>query len=740
MGRAKKGTLVEHGVRALPSRVDPPEAKPAQVGALLATDAELANLMADGVMAWLVDETYERPHKAERSGQTEVHKKKVHAAMSLRLACRELRAAMDERIGDWMRTYKKLLRSLHWNNAQTRLPPPHGCYVNEQELKDPMHPMHAQRDELLQKLKEAYLADFDCRVCLRAHCGGDLHRQQNEWYLAGVTAGITKEWEAGKPINADLLGEDPCTFFALTADQCQIQNGATYGLSPAGFSKQPRNVSTGNIQDPSFSKVRGTDGKEHVVHSREKNVDAVCCSPRSGFQTVTSGQAGVNQIMAQAMLHKAGVLPPYGDRAVSRATRCWGRHDEWRPFSDEAYAGNVVSYDHGRTRHLPQCFWPERLLLARHPSLPAKTTSLQGVLGLSDADMAACKRETDRKLAQKAARDDLLRERLVQEMLEDVSATVAADERLPFDSIEELQEASPGIVATLRQECFRNTTERVQHALWIEAVPYTLDVLRSFFNEVLEADTDAHGGASSGEAYAFVSGLHYGQYGPRTAHGTWCNNVYGGAAGYARHFLAHAESTSGEKALYNPIAPICAALVFFDELNCELRARTSKAATMPRQWQISATVRSGRRETIDFGCKWLTHEQCVHFRACAASLCAAAAPDCEPLPELFTEHELELFRCSKLLYMKPKLGYKTGRIVEGSKAERAVLDATEKVVCWYVDTFRVLATDPATRCAALDLVGMRSEQLVLERAIPGRYDMTGEDVEEPSSPPAGDSN
>ena len=29
---------------------------------------------------------------------------------------------------------------------------------------------------------------------------------------------------------------------------------------------------------------------------------------------------------------------------------------------------------------------------------------------------------------------------------------------------------------------------------------------------------------------------------------------------------------------------------------------------------------------------------------------------------------------------------------------------------------------------------------MLERAIPGRYDMTGEDVEEPSSPPAGDSN
>ena len=85
MGRAKKGTLVEHGMRALPSRVDPPEAKPAQVGALLATDAELDNLMADGVMAWLVDGTYERPHKQQRSGQTEVHKKKVHAASCCRI-------------------------------------------------------------------------------------------------------------------------------------------------------------------------------------------------------------------------------------------------------------------------------------------------------------------------------------------------------------------------------------------------------------------------------------------------------------------------------------------------------------------------------------------------------------------------------------------------------------------------------------------------------------------------------
>lgn len=700
---------------------DPPEVKPAQVGALLATDSELANFMADGVMAWLVDATYERPHKAERSGHAEVHKKKVHAAMSLRLVCRELRTAIDERVGEWMRKYKKLLRSLHWNNAQTRLPPPHGCYVTEQQLKNPMHPMHAQRDELLQKFENAITAHHECLVRLRAHCGDDLHRQQNEWYLAGVTAGITETWEAGKPINAELLGEDPCTFFALTADQCQIQNGATYGLSPAGFSKQPRNVSTGNIQDPSFSKVSGTDGKKHVVHSREKNVDAVCCVPRSGFQTVTSGQNGVNQTMAQAMLHKAGVLPPYGDRAVCRATRCWGRHDEWRPFIYQAYSGNVVSHDGGRTRYLPQCFWPERLLLARHPSLPAKTTSLQGVLGLSDADMAACKRETDRKLAQKAARDDLLRERYVQEMLEDVSATVAADERLPFDSIEELQEASPGIVATLRQECFRNTTERVQHALGIKAVPYILDVLRGFFNEVLEEDTDARTGPSSGEAYAFVSGLHYGQYGPRTAHGTWCSNVYGGAAGYARHFLKHAESTVDEKALYDPIPPICAALVFFDGLNCELRACPCETLPRPRQWQISATVRGGERAEIDVACLWMTHPQCVHFRACAAALCAAVAPDAEPLPELFTQHELELFRCSCKMYMKPKLGYKVGWIVKRSTTEAAVLDATKKVACWYVDTFRVLATDPATRCAALDMIGMRSQELVFERASPGRY-------------------
>ena len=764
MGRATKDALVEHGTRARPSRVvDPPEAKPAQVGALLAADAELASLVADGVMAWLIDDAYERPRKEQRSGHTEVHKKKVHAAMSLRLACHELRAAMDERIGAWMRAYKKMLCALQYWQAQLRFPPPRGCHVEEEVLADPLHPLHSQRTELVQKLQDAQKSEWECQKRLAVHGGGHLHRHENEWYLlAGTTAatGTPCKTDNRIIINAELLGEDPCTFFSLAADQCQIQNGATYGLSVEGFSKQARNVTSSFRRggEGNFSQLRGTDAKLHVVHSRAKSVDAVCCFPRQGFTAVSGGQCGANQILAQAMLHKAGVMPPYSDGEVCRATRCWGRYDEWRPgnreyrpcnasSSDSDHTGTVVSNDGGRTRCLPQCFWPDRLLLGRHPSLPAKTTSLQGALGLSDADMAACKREADRKLAQKVARDALLHERRVQEMMEDTSAAIAMDGRLPFDSIEELGEASPGIVATLRQDCGRyviNANERVAHALCIPAVVRTLEVLRGFFNEVLEQDTDGYGGASSGEAYAFVAGLHYGQYGPYSAHAVWCNSAYGTSySRYPRHFLKFAESAPGQAPLYDPSTPICAALQFFDGLNCELRVLPQRrAAAQPQpqpqpqpqqwQWQISATMRGGRRETITFQCKWLSYEQLEQFCACAAALCAAVAPDAEPLPKLFTAHEQELFACAYTRYMVPKLGFKAGPIVEGSKAEGAVLDARDTVMRWYQSAFGVLAADPATRCAALDLVKMRSEQLVLERAKPGRYEARVLNGETPS--------
>lgn len=694
---------------------EPLEVNSAQVGTLLATDSELANLMADGMMEWLVDFRYDRPSKEERSGHKGVHKKKVHAAMSMRLLCRELREAMDDRIVVWMRTYKSLMRSVHWHTAQTCLEPPRGTKVHAGLLESVDHPWHHKREEMLGAHREAQRARKLCHDRVLNHCG-DMHKADNEWWLASTHAAQQSSWEAGRPIRADSLGEDPCTFFSMVAEQCQIQNGIAYGLTDVGFSKQARNVLNHSSRaDTKFSVVRGTDGTEYMVHSREKNIDAVSCVPRSSFWSIT-GSISANLMLVQAMLHKAGVMPPYTVNAICRATSCWGRRDEWKPTEGDVDTelDRVLSHNGGRTRYLPRSFWPQQLLIARHPSLPAKTTSLQGALGLSDADMVQCKREADRKQAQKVQREQLALERHVEEMLEDVSATMAADERLPFASIEELQAVSPGIVATLRCECRPPSGERPPHALGIDAVQEILKVLRSFFNEVLEQNTDRHeANPSSGEAYAFVAGLHYGQYGPRAAHASWCSYNYAPWTAVApRGIYVHANATT--KKMYDAVKPIDSALRLFDNLDCSLCAWKSKetASGAPaRQWRI---VSKELTPSISCGCEceWLTHEQCLDFVACATALCAVVAPDCERLPKLFTKNELGLFRCARTMYMTGALGFQTGCIQKDSKAELAVLAAVEKVTGWYKESFRVLAIDPATRCAALDLIGLHNAALI----------------------------
>jgi len=338
--------------------------------------------------------------------------------------------------------------------------------------------------------------------------------------------------------------------------------------------------------------------------------------------------------------------------------------------------------------------WPKKIMLFRHPSIDDKRCSLQGVLGLTDTEAKACHDDALRKQQQRIQREEEIKNKHIEELYADVDSYMSACKDFPVSSLSGLGEVCTGMEESVRQAVMHNASMSgstiKHHGLDIDIVRNGLETVKLFLGKIIATDRKINKDESvcSSEAYDYLSGLHVGRYGTVTPH--WAPG-YGNLDG----FKAVTSAASGDGRFAASVCnAVCRAMRFFDALdsNSLLAFESRPHDPLPKRWLLSnsqmSIVFDAHFPGPISGDSTVLYKNLTKMDTDIRRLISRQESDIQ-LPPLFT-----------------KLTHTNGVMTTCSKK------ASEAVKKWYMDCYKLLVDDPSTRCAALDLLGIRSVDLI----------------------------
>lgn len=632
------------------------------VGHIINVSADIVGFMVDGLFGFMEDQNY--THKYTRSAPA-AFRDKSGVICCYRLLNKELREEVDRRILVWMGEAQKMMHEVRGGKLALET---HRRNDRRLDLRTPSDETKVAV-ETLEGSKQSL--HYHLRSCFSHYlCSSIVHGLEQSDQLTRL------DFSLG-------------TFMCMATERCQIHG-------PLGGC-QCRNVVGGPVSNENWSELKfGT--KTFVVYARDKCVDAVCVKPDARFLSHGSDQQlSINT--ARAMFRMKGVHHPFTQEGICKATNCWGE------VSEATASGS----NRGVTM-VGTSFWPKKIMLLRHPSVSDKRCSLQGVLGLTDTEAKACHDDALRKQQQRIQREEEIKNKHIEELYADVDSYMSACKEFPVSSLSSLGEVCTGMEESVRQAVMHNASMSgstiKHHGLDIDIVRNGLETVKVFLGPVIDADRKSNKDASvcSSEAYDYLSGLHVGRYGTVTPH--WAPG-YGNLDGYkavvVQKFMASAKLGPSQTQVCNAV---CRAMRFFDALdsNSLLAFESRPHDPLPKRWLLSnsqmSIVFDAHFPGPTSGDSTVLYKNLTKMDTDIRRLISRQESDIE-LPPLFT-----------------KLTHTNGVMITCSKK------ASETVKKWYMDCYKLLVNDSSTRCAALDLLGIRSADLIdhaIEREDSDRF-------------------
>lgn len=631
------------------------------LGQIISSSADIVSFMVDGLFSFMEDKSYH--HKYTRTTPP-AFRDKSGVICAYRLLNKELREEVDRRILIWMGNVKPLMIT-----------------IREMKLKVDAATAEDRRLDLRTTSatrSTAMARHEDARNALNSHL--------ETCFSDNLTWAINYDLKTTDRLTN--LDFSISTFMCMATERCQIHG-------PLGGC-QCRNVVGGRLsymENESFTQLEfGT--KKFTVFSREKCVDAVCVKPMTARFLSHGSDQSLSVNTARAMFRLQGVHHPFTQEGICKATNCWG---EVSPSTAATSQRGVAM--------VGTSLWPKKIMLFRHPSIDDKRCSIQGVLDLSDAEAKACHNDAVRKQQQRLQREAEIKNKHIEELYADVDSAMATSKHFPVSSLKELGEVCSGMEDSIRQAIVHNASMSgascKNHGMDIEIVWNGLSTARTYLCDIIAFDRKISKDLPicSSEAYDYLSGMHVGRYGTVTP--DW-SPEYGNLDGYKII----------EKRIYQGYSPkpppfamrkivstaVCKAMRFFDALdgNSLLAFESRPHDPLPKRWLLSNNQMSFVFE--------------AHFPG-------PTSTDSTVLYKNLTKMDADIRRLIslqesdiKLPVLFTKLTHTNGVMTTCSKK------ASEAVKKWYMDCYRLLVEDPSTRCAALDLLGVRPHHLI-DRAM-----------------------
>lgn len=628
------------------------------VGHIISSSADIVRFMVDGLFSFMEDRNYH--HKYTRTTPP-AFRDKSGVICAYRLLNKELREEVDRRILVWMGKLKPLMIT-----------------VREMELKVDAVVREDRRLDLRIYSPAAKTAMMHHDIATHA-----LENHLDTCFSDNLSRAMV--YDLGTTDRLIHLDFSLSTFMCMATERCQIHG-------PLGGT-QCRNVVGGPRSNENFTVLEfGT--KKFTVFAREKCVDAVCVKPDARFLSHGNDQQlSVNT--ARAMFRLKGVHHPFTQEGICKATNCWG---EVSPSTAATPQRGVAM--------VGTSLWPKKIMLFRHPSLDDKRCSLQGVLGLSDTEAKACHDDAVRKQQQRLQREAEAKTKHIEELCADVDSAMATSKHFPVSSLKELGEVCSGMEDSIRQAIVHNASKGTgplckNHGMDIDIVRNGLSTARTYLCDIIAVDRKISKDlpVCSSEAYDYISGMHVGRYGTVTP--DW-SPEYGNLDGYK---FIEKRTCQGYSPKPSPFAmrkivssAVCKAMRFFDalDMNSLLAFESRPHDPLPKRWLLSNSQMSFVFE--------------AHFPGSTSTdstvLYKNLAKMDTDIRRLISLQESDI----KLPVLFTKLTHTNGVMASCSKK------ASEAVKKWYMDCYRLLVEDPSTRCAALDLLGVRPHHLI-DRAM-----------------------
>ncbi len=488
------------------------------------------------------------------------------------------------------------------------------------------------------------IKDFDRIVALEDEASKDFENHASSFLVDDIVTTIKWDVNSTDPVTL-WLGLDVCTFMCMATQRCQV-----HGPIGKGRCRNMCVVSKFNycVSNSNFSCIN--IGENRVcLYARDKCLDSVCIKPDPRFLANADNSLAMNT--ARNMFRSRGVYHPFPTSDVIRATNAWGTGDPplWLQQARGVRMATVAT-------------WPRKIFLTRHPAVPYSNSSIQQVLGITDEEARACRADAIRKSEQKTERERIMNQRIVEELVEDLDVYMESTRSIPVNSMEALAEICPGMDKSIRIAV--RDMHHSRHALDIDDVRNALGTVSFFLGPVLEADAMSHGEVASSEAYDFVSQMHFGRYGVR-------------CPGWRPIYASMKTDITNKQ---SKISDSVLALRFFDALDesslCVAKSR--QRDTLPEAWMLSA----GAKTIVFDAVFYASYDDYLKLH--------------DQVSFLLTESNLSV-RLPKLF---PKLVHTYATTMIGNRKQ------CSEIKDWVMKAFKLLVTDPVTRCAALDIINL----------------------------------
>lgn len=634
----------------------------ADVQELFETCDVLPQLLAGGVFAFLSDRLTGRDFLC-RQLTPSGYRLKSGVACAFRLLSVECRKQFDTLAIDWMETAKMLTEIALVAPCPTENLQDYERYVSL--FKEDGNPRYVP--DLLnltvafERVSNHLATLFHGRSAIVKSILQDIGRAQRRSWPRCATLHIS----------ADVV-----TFMCMLTGRCQVHG-------PRGC--KCSNVC--NLDDNSrppvnknFTLIKMPGGKYQTVYARKTCVESMSIHPRALWGNKVNRQFSNGahvQSVARAMMRTAGVRSPYSPDLISKALLT----AEWEGKSDQLVFDEVA-----RMCMASETF--DALFVTRQPFISYGPASLQQLLGLSDQQVQAALTEVARKDTQLKDRDDMVTARIVLELCEDVDVAMQTDPAFPFNSIEELGRVCAGMADSIRVAIRVAVAKKASdvHALEILEVDTCMRKVKFFMTKVLACDHELakSGNICSSEAYTWMSDIHHGVYWFATDRKHQHCQTYSWLRATKAYLcvgpIFDKDSDSSEN-----MTARCQCMRFFDALDASslMVAHTDdKRSSLPLKWMLS-----NKHATITFESKLVDHPyECIRQFV-------------EDVGRLIERLELDV----KLPRLFSKLEHTMGTAYLGHKGN--------VIKQWFMKSYALLVEDPRTRCAAMDLLGLRPNAL-----------------------------
>lgn len=653
----------------MPRTTKKPLTKAADVAQILETADFLYHVIACGLMSWLIDSNCVALVKRG------IQSSKIYTLGAARAVCRrfneEITCLLKQMAQDLVDTIIELRR--------TKL-----AYIDRDPLRH--HPLVGQELlDMLAKLEKK--KDKKGVECYRRQV--EFQQLTEGWMPPAVALAIRADLYRSRQGNCCHLLPTVNTLFCLGQEMCQLHGGK----------KQcPNRCSRGPWADcvACFSLYRTPEGVDVGLFTRERCVDLCCIFPSAGiFQTAASSSKflsdrqnnhhqDITGHLVRAMLRTRAVYHPFSTTAVEAVTNGWGTQSDQVDDTTSMVGGTTRGVQTPRV-----CTAPARLLVEAHPHLITAPHSLEELLHLSPEEMRACRCEAQRKVTQEVQRAEKMRMLRVGELLEDVDVYLV-EHKFPVKSVAALEKVSSGMAQTIKIALSRDVS--VRHALDVTCVRNalaTIDVALKKLPPYIQQTWEL--ALPSSEAFDFATGMHVGLYGTLTP--PWSNDYS------ACDVLNLSPSSPYEKQEERHLLlSMQETMFFFDGVSSKSLEAELVANNRVLKWRVKSAMRSYSIHQVQWGSFETFSRSDLHLRLFFDRMLTSSdeeedddedLPAVVDLPEPLSKKDFDDYFSNK----------------------RAKKDEEFKYLTYVKGMFEVLAARPATRCAALDLMGLTSSRL-----------------------------